>query len=89
MVTTSGAGYRNFYMVGIGHPDQACAAVNSMFNTTDAQALTPLSEETLDFYNIAPEKILISSTVEEATGKVTSNQLGEHGRRSTDGVLHG
>jgi hypothetical protein len=81
MVTTLGGGYRNFYMVNAENPERARAEVNKEYKGTNAEVLAPVSDETLAHFATVPASIWLCCTVEEATGKVTSNQFGEEGRQ--------
>lgn len=82
MVTVNnGNGYRNFYMVATDDPAKACAEVNKDNSSSKAEALAPVSDATLAHFATTPASIWQCFTVEEKTGKVTSNQLGEKGRQ--------
>jgi hypothetical protein len=72
MVTAAGAGHRNFYMVNIADPKQACAKVDKLF-TVASHALAPMSDVTLAHHDVGPGQIWICSTVREDNGKVTSS----------------
>lgn len=87
MVTTLGVSHRNFYMVAADDPDRAVAEINKQMNTSNAQALAPVTDETLAHFSTTPGSVWLCLTVEEATGKITSSQF-KDGPIGGRGVLH-
>ena len=75
MVTTDdGDGYRNFYMVNVDDPNRARDAVNQLMGKSNAQALAPVPDETLQQYNIAPGQAWLCTTT-GPNGEVTHSEL--------------
>lgn len=56
MVTTDRGGVKEFYMVNSDDPDRACEEVLKATGGQVAHALTPLSDETLDHYEVRPNE---------------------------------
>ena len=56
MVTTLTGGAKEFYMVNSDDPDRACQEVLHYTGGKVAEALTELSDETLDHYQVKPNE---------------------------------
>ncbi|HYW15743.1 MAG TPA: hypothetical protein VE891_06270 [Allosphingosinicella sp.] len=75
MVTTeNGNGKRNFYMVNIDDAARARDAVNQMMGMTNAQALSPIPDETIAQHNLTPGQAWLCTTT-LVTGEVTHSEL--------------
>jgi hypothetical protein len=75
MVTTdNGGGFRNFYMVNVDDCEAACATVNKLMGTGNAQSLAPIPDATIAQYNLAPGQAWLCTTT-NATGEVTHSEL--------------
>lgn len=75
MVQTESGEHRNFYMVNADDPARACAEVNRMMGLDNAQALAPVTDETLGQYNIQPGQAWLCTTTKLETNEVTHSQL--------------
>ena len=62
MVMTYFFGTNQFYMVNSQDPERACEEVLKITGGEVAQALTPLSDETLEFYKVQPKEPWLSFT---------------------------
>jgi hypothetical protein len=76
MVTTNDgqSGHRNFYMVNHADPARAVEAVNRMMGVGDAQALSPIPDETISTHNLEPGQAWLCTTT-DAAGAVTHSEL--------------
>lgn len=75
MVTTdNGDGFRNFYMVNEADPERARDAVNRAIGLSNAHALSPIPDATLDQYKLAPGQVWLCTTT-NAAGEVTHSEL--------------
>ena len=77
MVTTDNGAHRNFYMVNVDDCDAACAAVNRLMGTSNAQSLAPIPNETIEQYNLTPGQAWLCTTT-NAAGEVTHSELAKH-----------
>jgi hypothetical protein len=75
MVAMESGDVRNFYMVSIAMPDQACAEVNRITGMDNAQVLAPVTDETLDHYEVRSNSAWIYLTTNRWTGEVGSSRL--------------
>ena len=75
MVTTdNGNGFRNFYMVNIADPERAREAANQAIGLSNAQALAPIPDATIEQYNLQPGQVWLCTTTNPA-GDVTHSEL--------------
>jgi hypothetical protein len=75
MVTThEPSGSRNFYMVNASDPETARDAVNRMMARNDAQALSPIPDETISAHDLKPGQAWLCTTT-NALGEVTASQF--------------
>jgi hypothetical protein len=79
MVQTESGDHRNFYMVNAGDPEQACADVNRAIGLSNAQALAPITDDTLAQFNVQPGQPWLCTTTRRDTGEVTHSELALRG----------
>jgi hypothetical protein len=60
MVKSWFGGTDGFYMVNCATPEGACAEVDKLTGQTNAQALTVLSDDTLDYFGVKPGRPRLS-----------------------------
>jgi hypothetical protein len=79
MVMASFGGTNGFYMVNSGTPEGARAEVDKLLGQTNVQALTMLSDDTLDHFGVQPGRPhLCFSTLpgmNGALGEVSSSEF--------------
>ena len=79
MVTASFGGTNGFYMVNCDTPEGARAEVDKLTGQTNAQALTVLSDDTLEYFGVQPGRPhLCFSTLpgmNGVLGEVTSSEF--------------
>ena len=77
----NGNDYRNFLMVNNADPKSACDEANQWVGMANAEALTPISEATIAFFEVVAGKPWLFTTAHSSTGKVTSSMFTDEGRR--------
>jgi hypothetical protein len=65
---------RSFYMVNTGKPDGACGEVNRVTGLDNAQALAPLTDDTLAHHDVRSGQPWLCFT-SDATGEVASSRF--------------
>jgi hypothetical protein len=75
VTTDNGNGHRNFFMVNNADPKSACAEINRFMTLDNAVALAPMSDVTLDHFQVAAGRPWLFTTIHSPTGKVTKSQL--------------
>ena len=76
MVSAESQAHRAFYMVNTDRPDWACEEVNRLTGLNNAQALSPLSDETIAHFDIRSTPWLCFTT-DLSTGEVSSTRFGQ------------
>ena len=75
VTTDNGNDHRNFFMVNNADPKLACAEINRFMKLDNAVALAPMSDATLDHFQVVAGTPWLFTTLHSPTGKVTSSQF--------------
>ena len=68
---------RSFYMVNTDRPDFACGEVNKITGLDNAQALAPLSDETLAHHDVRSGQPWLCFTTNGPTAEIASSRFGQ------------
>jgi hypothetical protein len=74
MVATESKDGRSFYMVNTDKPDWACGEVNRVTGQDNAEALAPLTDETLAHHDVRSGQPWLCFT-NDPSGKVASSRF--------------
>jgi hypothetical protein len=75
VTTDNGKDHRNLFMVNCADPKSACAEINRFMSVNNAEALTPLSDAQLAYFDVAAGTPWLFTTLHSPTGRVTRSQM--------------
>jgi hypothetical protein len=77
----NGNDYRNLLMVNNTDPKSACDEANQWMGMHNAEALAPISDATIEYFEVVAGKPWLFTTAHSPTSKVTSSLFTDDGRR--------